>query len=98
MESHVAQLAAAAEARAARTEERVSAEVKRVADYSDAQASRVTADVTTRLENEIEAAATHTVTTAELTTRTVVADVRRDIQAQLECYSCGCPPTQVRRQ
>ena len=84
VESHVAQLAAAAEANAARTEERVSAEVKRVADYSDAQASRVAADVTARLENEIEAAATHTVATAELTTRTVVADVRRDIQAQLD--------------
>ena len=55
-----------------------------MADYSDAQASRVAADVTARLENEIEAAATHTVATAELTMRTVVADVRRDIQAQLD--------------
>jgi len=33
-------LAAAAEANAARTEERMTAEVKRVAAYSDAQASK----------------------------------------------------------
>ena len=84
VESHVTQMAAAAEANAARTEERMMAEVKRVADYSDAQASRVAVDVTARLENKIEATVTHTVATAELTTRTVVADVRRDIQAQLD--------------
>ena len=84
VESHIAQMAAAAEANAARAVEHVSAEVKRVAAYSDAQASRVTADVTARLEHEVQAAATSTAATAELTTRTVVEGVRRDIQAQLD--------------
>ena len=62
----------------------MTAEVKRVAAYSDAQASRVAADVTARLEHEVQAAATSTAATAELTTRTVVEGVRRDIQAQLD--------------
>ena len=79
VESHVAQMVAAAEAKAARTAEHVVAEVKRVAAYSDAQASRVTADVTARLEHEVQAAATSIAATAELTTRTVVEGVRRDI-------------------
>ena len=55
-----------------------------MAAYSDAQASRVAADVTARLEHEVQAAATSTAATAELTTRTVVEGVRRDIQAQLD--------------
>ena len=84
VESHVAQMAAAAEANAARAAEHVTAEVKRVAAYSDAQASRVAADVTARLEHEVQAAATSTAATAELTMRTVVEGVRRDIQAQLD--------------
>ena len=41
-------------------------------------------DVTARLEHEIQAAVTSTVATAELTTRTVVEGVRREIQAQLD--------------
>ena len=84
VESHVAQMAVAAEANAARAAEHVSAEVKRVGAYSDAQASRVTADITVRLEHEVQAAATSTAATAELTTRMVVEGVRRDIQAQLD--------------
>ena len=84
VESHVAQMAAAAKANAARAAEHVSAEVKRVAAYSDAQASRVAADVTARLEHEVQATATNTAATAKLTMRTVVEGVRRDIQAQLD--------------
>ena len=42
------------------------------------------ADVTHRLEREIVAAVTSTAATAEVTMRTVVEGVRRDIQAQLE--------------
>ena len=84
VESHVAQMAAAAEANAVRAAEHVSAEVKHVAAYSDAQASRVTADVTARLEHEVQAAATSTATIGEVTMRTVVEGVRRDIQAQLD--------------
>ena len=84
VESHVAQLAAAAEASAARTEERMTAEVKRVAAYSDAQASKAAAEVTARLGKEVQAAATSTAATAELTTRVAVEGVRRDIQAQLD--------------
>ena len=55
-----------------------------MAAYSDAQASRVAADVTARLEHEVQAAATSTAATAELTTCTVIEGVRRDIQAQLD--------------
>ena len=77
-------MVAAAEAKAARTVEHVTAEVKRVAAYSDAQASRVAADVTARLEHEVQATATSTAATAELMTCTVVEGVRRDIQAQLD--------------
>ena len=65
------------------TEERAS-RVKQVVEYSDAQASRVTADVTQRLEHEIVAAVTSTAATAKVTTRTVVEGVQRDIQAQIE--------------
>ena len=64
--------------------EEISSRVKEVVEYSDAQASRVTADVTQRLEKEIVAAATSTAATAKINTRTVVEGVRRDIQAQLE--------------
>ena len=84
VKSHVAQMAAAAEANAVRAVEHILAEVKHVAAYSDAQASRVAADVTARLEHEVQAAATSTAATAELTMRTVVEGVRRDIQAQLD--------------
>ena len=66
------------------TAEEISSRVKEVVEYSDAQASRVAADVTQRLEQEIVAAATSTAATAEATMRTVVEGVRRDIQAQLE--------------
>ena len=45
---------------------------------------RVTVDVSQRLEKEINAAVTSTATTAEITTRTVIEGVRRDIQAQLD--------------
>ena len=84
VESRVATLAAAADANAARTAEEISSRVKEAVEYSDAQASRVAADVTQRLEKEIVAAATSTAATAEITMRTVVEGVRRDIQAQLE--------------
>ena len=87
-------MAAAAEAKAARTAEHVMAEVKCVAAYSDVQASRVAADITARLEHEVQAAATSTAATAELTTRTVVEGVRRDIQAQLDTNREDAPQTQ----
>ena len=84
VESRVAVLAAAADTSATRMGEEIASRVRQVAEYSDAQASRVAADVTQRLEKEIEAAATSTAATAEVTTRTVVEGVRRDIQAQIE--------------
>ena len=46
--------------------------------------SCIAADVTQRLESEIVAAATSTAATAEVTMRTVVEGVRRDIQVQIE--------------
>ena len=46
VESHVATLAAAADASVARTVEEISSHVKEAIEYSDAQASRVTADAT----------------------------------------------------
>ena len=58
--------------------------MKEAVEYSDAQASCVTADVTQRLEKEIVAAATTTAATAEITMRIVIEGVRRDIQAQLK--------------
>ena len=59
---------AAADANAARTAEEITSHVQEVAEYSNAQASRVTADVTQRLEKEIVAAATSTTAMAEVTT------------------------------
>ena len=84
VESRVATLAAAADANAARTAEEITSRVQEVAEYSDAQASHVAADVTQQLEKEIAAAMTSTSATAEVTARTVVEGVRRDIQAQLD--------------
>ena len=84
IESRVATLAVGDDASAARTAEEISSPVKEVVEYSNAQASRVTADVTQRLEKEIVAVATSTAAMAEVTTCTVVEGVQRDIQAQLE--------------
>ena len=84
VESHVATLAAAADVNAACTVEEILSRMKEAVEYSDAQASHVAVDVTQRLQKEIVAAATSIAATAELTTRTVVEGVRRDIQAQLE--------------
>ena len=84
VESCIATLVAAADANTARTAEEISSRVKEAVEYSDAQASRGAVDVAQRLEKEIVAAATSTATTTEITTRTVVEGVRRDIQAQLE--------------
>ena len=68
----------------ARTAEEISSRVREAVEYSDVQASRVAADVTQRLEEEIVAAVMSTAATAEIHTRTVVEGVRRDIQVQLE--------------
>ena len=84
VESRVATLAAAADANAACTPEEILSRVREVAEYWDAQASCVAADVTQRLEKENVVATTSTATMAEITTRTVVEGVRKDIQAQLE--------------
>ena len=84
MESRVAVLAAAANASATRANEEIASRVRQVTEYSDAQALRVAVGITQRLEKEIEAAATSIAATAEVTTRTVVEGVRRDIQAQIE--------------
>ena len=46
VESRVATLAAGTDASAARTVEEISSRVKEVAEYSDAQASRIAADIT----------------------------------------------------
>ena len=93
VESRVATLVAAADASASRAVTEITGQVEKVAAYSDAQASRVTAEVTQRLESEIVAAATSTAATADITTRTVVEGVRRDIQAQLRSEPRRCPST-----
>ena len=59
-------------------------QLQKVAEYADAQTSRVAVDVTQRLQKEINAAAMSTAATAEVTTRNVVEGVRRDIQTQLD--------------
>ena len=84
VESRIATLAAAADTSEAHNAEEISSHVKEVVEYSDAQASRAAVDVTQRLEKEIVAVVTSTATTAEVTMRTVVEGIRRDIQAQLE--------------
>ena len=84
VESRVAILAAAADASATCANEEIASRVRQVAEYSDAQASCIAAGVTQRLEKEIEVAATSTTMTAEVTMRTVMEGVRRDIQAQIE--------------
>ena len=84
VDSHVATLVAVADASVARTTEDILSHVKEVVEYSDVQALCVAADVTQRLESEIVAAMTSTAATAEVTMRTVVEGVRRDIQAQIE--------------
>ena len=84
VESRVATLAAAADASAMRAVTEIAGQVEKVAAYSDAQASRVAAEVTQRLEQEIGAAASSTAATAEITIRTAVEGVRRDIQAQMD--------------
>ena len=84
VESHIATLVAATDTSAACATEEISSCVKEVAEYSDAQASRVAMDVTQRLEQEIVAAATSTTAMAEVTMRTVVEGVQRDIQVQVK--------------
>ena len=80
VESRIADLAAASQASASQLGEQVA----KVAEYADAQASRVAADVTAQLGKEVQAAATSAAATAEIKTRTVVEDARRDIQAQID--------------
>ena len=84
VESHVATLATAADASATRAVTKIAGQVEKLVAYSDAQASRIAAEVMQRLEQEIRAAASSTTATAEITTRTIVEGVRRDIQAQLD--------------
>ena len=79
-------MAAASEVSVARVVAEVDEKVAKVAEYSDARASHVAADVTARLEKDIQAAASSAAATAEVTTRTVVEGARRDIQAQLDVY------------
>ena len=79
VESRVATLAAVAGTSAAPATEEIVNRVKQVAEYPDAQALRVATDVAQQLEHEIVAALTSTATTAEVTMRTVVEGVRRDI-------------------
>ena len=62
----------------------IAGQVEKVAAYSDAQALCVTVEVTQRLESEIVVAATSTTVMADITMRTAVEGVRRDIQAQLD--------------
>ena len=84
VKSRVATLAAAADASASRVVMEIVGQVEKVAAYSDAQALCVTAEVMQQLESEILAAVTSTAATADITTRTVVEGVRRDIQAQMD--------------
>ena len=84
VESRITTLAAAAETGTARVAAELGSQIQKVAEYTDAHTSRVAADVSQRLEKEINAAAMSTAATAEITTRTVVEGVRRDIQAQLD--------------
>ena len=86
VESRIPTLAAAAETGTARVAAELGSQIKKVAEYTDAQTLRVAADVSQRLEKEINAAVTSTTTMAEITTRTIVEGVRRDIQAQLDAY------------
>ena len=62
----------------------MAAQVTQVTEYTEAQASRVAADVTARLEKELQAAVTSTAVTAKIITRNVVEGARRDIQAQID--------------
>ena len=84
VESRVASLAALADASASHAKEVTEGRSREVAAYSDAQTSRIAVEVTQRLESEIVADATSTAATADITTRTTVEGVRRDIQAQIE--------------
>ena len=86
VESRVARLAAASEVSTVRVAAEVDAKLAKVAKYSDAHASHVAADVTARLEKDIQVAASSATAIAEITTRTAVEGVRRDIQAQLDVY------------
>ena len=80
VESRIADLAAASQATASQLGEQVA----KVAEYTDAQASWVAADVTAQLGKEVQAAATSAAATAKIKTRTVVEGARRDIQAQID--------------
>ena len=84
VKSKVATLMAQANASTAHAVEEITGCVQEVAAYLDAQALRITTEVTQRLESEIVAAVTSTATTADVSTCTVVEEVRRDVQAQLE--------------
>ena len=84
VKSCVATLMAVADVSATRAIEEIASHVKEVAEYSNAQASHVTADVTQGLEHKIVAVATSTTATAEATMHTVVEGVRRDIPAQID--------------
>ena len=73
-----------ADASTAHTVEEIMGCVRELAAYSDAQASRVITEVTQQLESEIVAAVTSTTVTADVNTCTVVEEMHRDVQAQLE--------------
>ena len=62
----------------------LSEHVQRMAVETEAKTSRTVGTVVQQLEKEITAAATSAAAIAEVTTRTVVEGVRRDVQAQID--------------
>ena len=79
VQSKVATLVAQADASASRTVEETTGCGREVAAYSDVQASCITAEVTQRLESEIQATVMSTAMTANVNTCTTVEGVHQDV-------------------
>ena len=82
--SQAASLSAHAEASAAKAVEVMEGRVQQLAHESGIHTSRVTEEVTQRLEAEINAAVTSTAATAQAQMREAVDVMRRELQAQME--------------
>ena len=84
IESKVSLLVVQAVASTTHITDALSKRVGEVVAETEAKTSHVVGTVAQQLEQEIQAAALSTTVTAEITTRTVVEGMHRDVQAQIE--------------
>ena len=84
VESRVAALSARADESTMHTVEVLTEQMRQTAAETEAKVSRTVGTVVQQLEQEITAVAMSPAATAQVTTRTMVEGVKRDVQAQMD--------------